>query len=160
MSYEDPFNNAPVDAPAEEAQQPASESPWTPKVTVGSEGKVVLTYKGGKGYEAPWVVIHAADLDDALEQSKQFDKLKELFTNVSSGGKFFGDLGGPPATGGGGAPQSRAPQQAQQAPGGEQRFCPHGEMVFKSGVSKAGKAYQLFSCTAPRDQQCPAQFLR
>ena len=138
MSFEDPFNNAPTDeTPGEEAQQHQTVSPWdgvppssspapAPQVvSVGSEGKVVLTYKGGRDFDAPWVVIHATDLDDAMKQASQFDKLKELFTNVASGGKFFVGLGGgsAPAQGGGGQQQSRAPQQAQQAPGGEQRFC-------------------------------------
>lgn len=146
MSFEDPFNNAPADAPAEEAQQAPANSVWDnepkaatpPVVNVGGDGKVVLTYKGGRDFDAPWVVIHATDLDDALRQASQFDKLKELFANVSSGGKYFVGLsGGPsaPANNGGGQQQSRAPRAATEAPSWAPEK-PYADFVYRTGVSK------------------------
>lgn len=169
MSYEDPFNNA----PAEEAQAvPAEQSAPVGTVKVAVKpvlgdlevgGKVTTTFKGGRDFDAPWIVIHSATVEEAIETVKDTDKLKELFQLTQSGATFFASLGGgsKPASGGGAPAQqtSRAPQGATEAPGGEKRYCDHGEMVFKSGVSKAGNPYKLFSCTAPRNSQCKAQYL-
>lgn len=47
-----------------------------------------------------------------------------------------------------------------QAPANDAPSCNHGPMKFKSGVSKAGKPYKGYFCTAPYgQQQCKAQFL-
>lgn len=38
--------------------------------------------------------------------------------------------------------------------------CVHGPMKFHQGVSKStGKPYKMWKCTAPRDQECRAQFI-
>lgn len=163
MSFDDPFDNAPLDADnSEEAQLN------TPAVTVTkapptgeSDGKVVLTFKGGRDFDAPWIVIHANGLQEAHDfvVGDNASLLATVMDRVKVASSHFAGKQDPPAQGGG-APPSRAPQAAQQAPNGETRFCEHGEMVFKSGVAKgSGKPYRLFSCPAPRDQQCKAQFL-
>ncbi|UJD20885.1 hypothetical protein SEA_ZIMMER_47 [Mycobacterium phage Zimmer] len=172
MSYEDPFNDAPAQ-PEPVAQEPApvTSAPTTTSaprpVVTSSEGKITTTFKGGRDFDAPWIVIHSSTVEEAIETVRDTDKLKELFQLTQSGAKFFAGLGGGPAPaqqgGGQAAPQqqqSRAPQGATQAPNGETRTCAHGPMVFKSGVSKAGNAYKLFSCTAPRNEQCKAEYLR
>lgn len=39
--------------------------------------------------------------------------------------------------------------------------CRHGAMVFKEGVSKAGKPYKMWSCTSTnRQEQCDPQWVR
>lgn len=176
MTLADPFAKAPVadeaqsNTPAENTNQ---EAPITTTVTtksapnaagVGADGKVVLTFKGGAGFDAPWVVIHADGIQEAHEfvSGDNASLLAQVMERVQSAAKHFAGMA--PASSGqrsGGAPRSGggAPAAAQAAPGGETRQCAHGEMVFKSGVSKAGKPYKLFSCTAPRDSQCKAQFL-
>jgi hypothetical protein len=70
VSFEDPFDSAPLDdaAPAEEAKQPEVKAKVTkakPAVQAESDGKVVLTFKGGRDFDAPWVVIHANGLQEA-----------------------------------------------------------------------------------------------
>lgn len=156
LSYEDPFDNI----PDENVKEVPSQEPVVVKseaVGVG-DGKIVSTYKEGAGYDASWTVVHAASVDDwfAIHNDPRFPSLLEKQKKVASYFRGKPAVDSPASQ----AQVSRAPQAAQEAPGGEKRFCEHGEMVFKSGVSKAGNSYRLFSCTAPRDQQCKAQYLK
>ncbi|AHJ86414.1 hypothetical protein 40AC_51 [Mycobacterium phage 40AC] len=163
MSYEDPWSSA----PAQQAEPEPVSAPVTSTATAAAVDSVSVqhstdglsaTFKFAGAYSDPWVVVKGSDAADVLAKINQ-PEFKELMDKVKQiAGVYAGDK---PAAAGGGAPaQSRAPQAAQQAPNGETRHCAHGEMVFKSGVSKSsGKPYKLFSCTAPRDQQCKAQFL-
>lgn len=137
-------------------------------VSPSSEGKVVLTFKGGTGYDAPWIVIHAKDLDDARGQVSGDNAavLADIMEKTQQAGRHFASLSTPktaakasvsPAP----ASPSAPPAGAQEAPGGEKRYCSHGEMRFRSAVSKAGKPYKGFFCAeTDRDSQCQAQFLR
>lgn len=158
MSYEDPFDSIPDDnvkeVPVVEEKQEVIKS----KAVGEGEGKIVSTYKEGAGYDASWTVVHAASVSDWFEVHDD-PRFRELLDKQRKIAAYFRTQ--PPSQGQqvNQPNPSRAPQQAQEAPGGEKRFCSHGEMVFKSGVSKAGKPYKLFSCTAPRDQQCKGQFL-
>lgn len=53
-------------------------------------------------------------------------------------------------------PQQQAPQGQGAAP-----TCRHGQRVFKSGTSKAGKEYKLWACPSQnRQDQCEAQWVR
>ena len=157
LSYEDPFDSIPDDNVKE---VPAVEPNVIKTGAVGEgEGKIVLTYKEGAGFDSSWTVVHAASVADALSilADPGFKALLDKSKNVAA--YFRG--GATQASSGGAAPQRGTPQQSQEAPGGEKRFCNHGEMAFKTGVAKAsGKPYSLFSCTAPRESQCPAQFLK
>lgn len=166
MSFDDPFDNAPLDADNNDEPQGGAPSPKvkvtkakTASITPDSDGKVVLTFKGGRDFDAPWIVIHANGLQEAHDfvVGDNASLLATVMERVKVASMHFAgkDNQAAPAQ----APQRSAPQVATQAPGGETRFCEHGEMVFKSGVSKAGKPYKLFSCTAPRESQCKAQFL-
>lgn len=154
---------SPWDSPPPEAAKPA---PAPRPVVAGSDGKVVLTFKGGSGFDAPWIVVHATDLDDALGylDADNAPKFMDLMTRVQNAGQHFAALGGsaPKAPSGGGQqrPHSNAPQAAQEAPNGEKRWCAHGEMLFKTDVSKkTGKPYSGWFCTERnRDQQCEAQW--
>ncbi|AGR46464.1 hypothetical protein ODIN_49 [Mycobacterium phage Odin] len=163
-----PWDNTPAPAPAAQAEAPVV-------APAAGTGDLSVTFKGTGGYDAAWLVPKYSSVDEALVDLGvdpaqvaalgQGQKWFALFDRVKKMNDHYASLGGgapaPANNGGGSQPQqqSRAPQQAQEAPGGEKRFCSHGEMVFKSGVSKAGNAYQLFSCTAPRDQQCKPQYL-
>lgn len=167
MSFEDPFDNAPLDAePTEEAQQPAVKAKAVkakPAVAAESDGKVVLTFKGGRDFDSPWIVIHANGLPEAHDfvVGENAALLAAVMDRVKVASKHFVGQPAAPAVQSGGQQTGAAPQASQEAPGGEKRFCNHGEMVFKSGVAKAtGKPYSLFSCTAPREHQCKAEFLK
>jgi hypothetical protein len=166
---EPPADPEPAPAPAKKAAAKKTNPLVTPVVNVGSTGgKVTMTFKGGSGFDAPWIVIHADDLDDALTQVSEGGKtLAAVMERVQKAGQHFVGLGGgsAPARGGNGGGQQRtsnAPQGAQEAPNGEKRYCEHGEMRFRSQVSKkTGKPYKGFFCTSgDRDNECDAQFLR
>ncbi|ARQ94621.1 hypothetical protein SEA_JOURNEY13_44 [Mycobacterium phage Journey13] len=166
LMYEDPWSTAPAQP------EPTPEPEPTPAPTAASKAAVdsvavqhstdgvSATFKFSGAYSDPWVVVKGADPSDVLskidtaEFKALMDKVRLIAGHYSGGGNA-------PANGGGGQQQqSRAPKPAQEAPNGEKRYCAHGEMEFKSGVSKkTGKPYKLFSCTGPRDQQCDAQFL-
>jgi hypothetical protein len=167
----DTFNPPPAD-PEPEPTAPAKKAPAkkaaakaaapAPVVSVGADGKHVVTMKGGKDFDAPWYVVHASGLDELEElfNGEGGVRLAKLFERIQAASKHFAGLKVPSASGVGQARQA-APAAAQQAPGGEKRFCAHGEMQFKSDVSKAGKPYKGFFCTErDRNSQCKAQFLR
>lgn len=179
---EEVFAAPPTEAPAP-APAPAPAKKAAPKKAAGTvsvdvkpnllpldNGKVSLTFKGGTGFDAPWVVIHASDLGDALEQVSGDNgaTLAKLMERVQRAGAHFTKVAPTrPAASGATAPSAApaqrqaAPQAAQEAPGGEKRFCSHGEMNFRSGVSKAGKPYQAYFCSSrDRNDECKAQFLR
>ncbi|AMB18540.1 ribonucleoside reductase class II [Mycobacterium phage Centaur] len=165
LSYEDPWSSAP-------AQQSEPEPAAAPVTTTAASAAVdsvsvqhstdgvSATFKFAGQYSDPWVVVKGADPADVLSKVNTHE-FKALMDRVQQIAGMYAGAGSKPAgNAGGGAQQSRAPQAAQEAPNGEERFCQHGKMEFKSGVSKkSGKPYKLFSCTAPRDQQCEAQFL-
>ncbi|QFG04626.1 hypothetical protein PBI_KEZIACHARLES14_50 [Mycobacterium phage Keziacharles14] len=183
MSYEDPFDAAPTQAPQDEAQQaPVAAQPapaptnvvnTAAPVSVAPTGDLSVTFKGDGSYGAAWIVPKYTSVDHALvdlgvnpeEVAKlgQGAKWFALFTRAKQMNDHYASLGGgapaaAPAQSGGGQRQA-APAAAQAAPNGEEKFCQHGKMEYKSGTSKkTGKPYALFSCTAPRDQQCDAQW--
>lgn len=171
---ESPFNAPPEEAPkkAPATKKPAKAGTVTVGVKPVMEGfdssKIVLTLKGGVGFDAPWIVVHATDLQDANDQVSGENALLlvDTMTKLQAAAKKFVELGGgsPAPRGGGGGQQrqSNAPQAAQEAPGGESRHCAHGAMRFKSGIGKnSGKPYSAFFCTSrDRNDECPAQFLR
>lgn len=123
--------------------------------------------KSGGGYDDPWITLDFPSIDVAharLSDAARKGRLVEVFQVTAQASAKFAELTSvgkpakPAAAAGGGGGQSRAPQGAQEAPNGEKKYCDHGEMVYKSGVSTKGNAYKLFSCIAPRDQQCKAQY--
>lgn len=150
MTVTDPFadevvaeadaeDTAVFDAPPPEAPKKAPAKKAAPKPTVAtdSEGKITVTLKGGAGFDAPWIVVHAADISDAYMQFQGDNAalLVELMSKVKKAASFF-------SGGSGGNAARPAPQQAQEAPPGAPE-CPPG-WQYKSGISKAGKPYKGF----------------
>lgn len=148
MSTIDPFNTN----PGEEAQQQteptttpsietSKEKPTLTTTTVSDQSKLTLTFKGGAGFDAPWVVVHANTPSEAaaLVRDQDFKELLQLTQEV--GGAFGGMAPNKPAQA---APVANAvPAGAQQAPAGSPE-CPPG-FVFKSGISaKTGKPWKGF----------------
>lgn len=158
-----PWDDEPVQAPP--AAPPAAQRPSAAREQAPANEGITVTLKGGKGFEAPWIVIHAADPASALAQLDSPDLGSLVKKTAQVGGYFAGTGSQAPAAGPSGpapsAPAAGGRPEYQQAPGGEKRFCAHGEMEFRAAVSKAGKPYKGFFCTErDRDQQCQAQFLR
>jgi hypothetical protein len=113
----------------------------TRTVQVGDSGKVVLTFKGGSGFDAPWIVIHAEDLDDALEHvTTRGNTLIAIMERVQLAGKHFSGLA--PAKPAGQPAASAAPAAAQTAPPGAPA-APGPDWEFKTGFAKAsGKPWK------------------
>ena len=130
--------------------------------------EVVATIKAGPGYDAPWLVLHALNLDDLkYELVDNYGMVEVVMRRLWAATRDFQEIGaqGKPAAP---AAPAAAPAQsygppagASEAPGGEVRNCVHGQMTFRAGNAKAtGKPYRLFACPErDRDKQCRAQFL-
>lgn len=163
---------APAPAPAKKAPAKKAAAKVTPPPVADVSGETVrVTLKSGGRHDVPWITADFPSIDVAHERLTSAEtqgKLVEIFDVTTRAAAKFQesaerDIKPPqasaPQRGGGGQQRKPAPAAAQQAPNGEKRFCAHGEMEFKSGISKKGNAYALFSCTAPRDEQCKAQYL-
>jgi hypothetical protein len=138
----DPFADAPEDAEAQEvAAPPAKKAPAkkvaaTKKENTLSESKVTITLKGGSAYEAPWVVIHADDLNDANDQvsGENAAVLADLLSKVQKAGEHF--VGLAPAKAAKAAPAAvNAP--ARPAGVGE-------DWTYKEGIGKNGKGWKAW----------------
>lgn len=94
--------------------------------------KVVVTLKGGSGYDAPWIVIHATDTADALKQLED-EQLKTLVEKTAEVGKYFAATGRPPAP---------AKTSTQHTGGG---INPPAGYEYKTGVSKkTGRPWRAY----------------
>jgi hypothetical protein len=122
-----------------------------PKADPDSEGKLTVTLKGGAGFDAPWIVVHAAGVDDALELFQgDATKLASLMDRVQAAGKHFTGLApAKPAGGGsGGAPArpgAEAPAGTPEAPGPD--------WTYKTGVGKTGKTWKAWMPPRGSDEQ-------
>ncbi|MFC0547077.1 hypothetical protein [Kutzneria chonburiensis] len=170
----DPFADDTPDVPDEaqtytnpwDEQSPAP-APEPAPVPGSSDHRVRVTLKAGSDYAAPWVTVDGHDVRDALGQISDWEALRELLDRAAKVGAYFvskaaGTTGQSGQAGQRPASASAPPQGSQEAPGGEKRYCEHGEMIYRSGISaKNGAPYRLFSCpNTNRDQQCKPQWLR
>lgn len=164
---QDPFASAPADeaqvseatfnpppappepAPAQDKKAPAKKASVTvdvkPSILPAGEGKVVLTFKGGTGFDAPWIVVHATDLQDAYDQvsGDSAKTLAALMERTQQAGAHFAGLSPAGSKGAGSAQRQPAPQPAQQPPAGSPPS-PGPDWTYKSGVSKMGKTWQAW----------------
>ena len=136
----DPFATAPTneefEAQEQEAPTTTTDKKENKSMAENTEGKVVVTLKGGKGYEAPWIVIHADSIEDANIQVNN-SNLADLIEQTKKVSNFFNGGASTQATNG---PKGQ-PQGATQAPGGA---TPPEGYVFRSGVGKNGRPWQAF----------------
>lgn len=136
-------------------------------VETAETSEVSVTLKGGSGFDAPWVVVRAGSISSALSHLKTYAaELKELLDTAARVGGYFARSGAQKPAGGSSAPAgNQAPANDkpayQQAPGGQQKFCDHGEMKFKSGAKADPddptklKAWSGFFCPErDRASQC------
>lgn len=106
--------------------------------TEDTQNKIVATLKGGSGFDAPWVVVHA-DTPAEAKEILDDEQFKEFLDLVGSVGGYFAKTGpSKPAQGGN---NGAAPAPAQQAPNGQ---TPPPGYVFKSGIGKNGKPWKAF----------------
>lgn len=127
----DPFASADTDS------TPTTEKKETATVATQNteSNKIVVTLKGGSGYDAPWIVVHADDAQDALNTLND-ESMKELVGLTQKVGESFAGL-----KKGGSVSQGGKPAAATQAPNGQQ---PPEGYVFKSGIGKTGKPWKAF----------------
>jgi hypothetical protein len=152
---QDPFA-APTEAQDEVVAPAAVEAPASapaPRPASTSEGKLVVTLKGGTGFDAPWIVIHADDAADALSQ---FDNtLASLMEKAQHAAKHFGSLGSP--SGGGRPAAAGQPAGSTEAPPWAPPK-PFDDFVYKTGVSaKNGKVWHAWMPPQKGDAR-PAKF--
>lgn len=100
-----------MDNPFDTPAQPETNNTDTKEKTMteiqNTENGVSLTYKGGAGFDAPWIVIRSETVEGALEQASN-PALKELMEVVQLGGQHFAGLAKPTT-----ASNGRAPRQGQ-----------------------------------------------
>lgn len=135
------------------------------------------TVKSGSDFSAPWLTVDANDPNDlvfkldALLNSDASAKVIELASQFKAANNLAPVLpSGPaptpaptpaPASNGWRAPAQQPQQQAPAWSGGPQNGSPHPEnkscpcgqvLQYKSGTSKAGKAYKLWACPNQRQR--------
>lgn len=163
MTAIDPFASAPDEAQvppvAEEPQAPPVETSKPIDVAVRpviqnpvNDGKVVLTFKGGAGFDAPWIVIHATDLKDAHAQitGDNANLLAEVMTQSQKAGAHFAGLA-PAKASPNSSNAGAAPAASQQAPAGSPE--PPAGWTYKTGVGKNGKVWKAFMPPRGDDSQ-------
>lgn len=146
MSDIDPFEDVTVD----DAPEPFTDEP-TPKKAAAKKAApkkveqssdregVTVTLKGGAGFDAPWIVIHASDINDAYEQlsGDNASVLAKLMDRTRHAASHFTSLGG------GQAPAAPAARPGQEPPAGVGE-APGPDWTFKSGVGKNGKTWKAW----------------
>lgn len=124
------------------------------------EGKIVLTYKEGAGFDSSWTVVHANSVEDAKAILKD-PEFKELLDLSKKAAAYFRGGSTPSAPAAPAQARSNAPAAAEAAPDGDSRQCKHGEMVYRTG-SKNGRTWKAFMCPSPKGtpDQCDAEWIR
>ena len=105
----------------------------TVTVTETQQDKIVITLKGGAGYDAPWVVIHADDIA-AAKQTLADEELNEVIDLAKKAGTYF--------AGGNSSAAKGKPTGATQAPGNAPT--PPEGYVYKTGMGKNGRPWYAF----------------
>lgn len=123
-----------AESPFDTTEETVEETKTPQRVEGPSQAKIVTTLKGGTGYDAPWIVIHADTPQEAIDLLN--DKvMKELIEKTRVVADFFSQS--EPAKKPAGKPAG-----ASQPPEGSPA-CPPG-WTYRTGVSKAGKPYQAY----------------
>lgn len=141
-------------------QEDGAEAPATittqkekPVTQDNTNAKIVTTLKGGSGFDAPWIVIHADDTAEAVAVLRG-DSIEELLKATKEVSDKFN---------GGQAPaQQRQAPRTQGMPAGANEPRPSDPPMpegwtYKTGVNKNGKAYRAYF--PPRGSQESPQWL-
>lgn len=141
----------------------------------GPEAPFTVTLKGGAGFEAPWLVLRATSADDAVAllaeavMAELPEKIAEFAADFrtksgaapSAGGARQSESSprsGRPSTRAQGAQRGAAPQKS--APADDVEYHPEGlecpqcnePIRLKSGTSKAGRKFELWTCPNQRSK--------
>lgn len=137
---DDTFEGVPFEEPAA-APKKAAAKKAAAKPAPSGDGKVVLTLKGGAGFDAPWIVIHATDLEDAYDQvsGENASLLAKVMESTRKAANHF--AGSAPVKENRAA--APAPQQATEAPAGTPA-APGPDWTYKTGVGKNGKTWKAW----------------
>lgn len=161
MTVHDPWAEEPT---PKADTKPAAEGP-KPSATAEAVDEVVVTLKAGTSFSDPWIVLHAKNVQAALNHLSD-NNLKELMDRVKRAGKYFvGEKDLEPAKRVGLTTPEPAktwqPPIAQAPPAGESRYCSHGEMVYKTSKKDAPKKWRAFMCPQPQGEsdRCTPQWL-
>lgn len=141
-------------------QEDGAEAPATittqkekPVTQENTNAKIVTTLKGGSGFDAPWIVVHADNVEEAVAilRGGATEELLKATKEVSD--KFNG--GQAPA-------QQRQAPRTQGMPAGADAPRPSDPPMpegwtYKTGVNKNGKAYRAYF--PPRGSQESPQWL-
>lgn len=146
-AYTDPWADAPA-AQAEPSNPVSSESKPRPAAPASEGGKVTTTFKGGTGFDAPWIVIHSDSVQDAYDQvtgptAGVLAALMERTQLIAQdfAGKGVSQASKPSSGGGGGGgsrQQSNAPRGAQEPPSYAPEK-PGDGWEYRSGKKKNGQ---------------------
>ncbi|UVK60600.1 hypothetical protein SEA_PETERSON_50 [Mycobacterium phage Peterson] len=122
------------------------------------EGKIVTTLKGGRDFDAPWIVIHASSVaeSDALLDASFKDYMEKVKLVAAA---FAGGSAAPaPAQSSGGGYQRQAPQGAQEAPEWAPPK-PYDDFVYVSKVNQnTGKVWHAWMPPTKDDTRQPKFF--
>ncbi|QIS16445.1 hypothetical protein [Nocardia arthritidis] len=143
MTDYDPFASAPADEPNAGASTAATgnhKAPSnTPNSIVTAESKVVVTLKGGPGYEAPWIVHHADSIEEAEALVKGSVELMRMTQLAAQKFAEYAPSSNKPSGNG------QAQRPARQAPPDGAPEAPGPDWVYKTGISKKnGKTWQAW----------------
>lgn len=151
----DPFAAVPTDeinqALAENTNTTPTQKESIVTNTIQTQAKIVATLKGGSGYDAPWIVVHADTPEEAAAALKD-PAMKELLELTQNVGSKFVEMAPAKAAP---AQSTAAPAAATAAPGGQ---TPPEGYVFKSGMGKNGKMWKAFM-PIDRNSGLPVQWL-
>lgn len=125
------------EAEASNTETTSTKKETSSMTTADSQDKIVVTLKGGSGYDAPWIVIHADTVEQATDILKD-EAAKDLIDQTKKVAGYFSAGSGKSS---GGKQSKGKPYAASQAPNGQ---TPPEGYVFKSGVSQKGKPWQAF----------------
>lgn len=115
---------------------------------------MVVTVKAGTGFDAPWLVLHADSVEDAISkmQDDSWDELADLTARKAKAfaATFSGPKAAPkaPVASSGGWGAKKAPAKVQEPSEGPD--CDHGERDWVTGNSKFGEWY-AWMCPAEKD---------
>ena len=117
-----------------------------------ADGKIVVTLKGGAGYDSPWIVVGGDSVPEVQEILKNASALG-LYGDVVAAAQFLQASNGVPTAGGAPAPTSQPSTPTPSAPTAPQasgQFCNHGPRVRRSGTNARG-AWVGHFCSLPKD---------
>ena len=155
----DPFATAPEEPETPPAKEPANNNVFGTKEDAISDPAhypIKATFKGGSGFDAPWLTYDFRSIDEAEELLSGPDgaTLANVLGKLQDVAKFFISKNTLPApTRGGGGGQAAAP--SVPAFMGEAPTCEHGTKTYITKVSqKTGKPWHAWGCPGTKDNQC------